>query len=254
MKIVYVDEAGISRDDTHLVLTGVIVENDEAWLRTDQLLRNLSERFFYGTSVEGATHLHAKDIFHGTKAFSRDRFSFESRIKLLTNVLSVPRACGLTVAAIWVNWREFAATRPDRRVAHAYFTAYQLFLAGLEDYFRNYYPDEKALVLWEDNNQIRTKLRGLHAAVVRGSIHQDAFPLNHIVDHLAFAEKGEARILEAADAACFAIARHLALRSRSKDLIKDLFPDNNVDFKRDATHSGLVKDYRLWLVPGEGAT
>ena len=98
VRFAYLDEAGVSnpKQEPILVVAGVLVHADTKWKPLERRLRSLAQE------CVPAEHLadfrfHAKDLFHGSGFFPRDKWSMEDRFRVLEELATLPAEFDLPV-------------------------------------------------------------------------------------------------------------------------------------------------------------
>jgi hypothetical protein len=97
MRLVYMDEAGISASEPIATVAGVIVDGDRQWKRLQAFIEDLIKEYVPAERRENFV-FHAKHIFHGTKFFHRTRWPLGKRLALLKRILSIPAMFSVPVA------------------------------------------------------------------------------------------------------------------------------------------------------------
>ena len=92
MRLIYVDEAGISSitQEPFLVVAGVIVDADKQFKSVQAYLDELVEKHIPKDRRDGFA-FHAMELFHGTKRFNREFWSFEKRLEILDDLAAIPK-------------------------------------------------------------------------------------------------------------------------------------------------------------------
>lgn len=97
VRFVYVDESGISVNETTLVVADVIIDADSQWSRVAQHLDQLVNEFVpYGQRNDFI--FHATELFHGSgQVFNRNQYRIERSHEALTAILAIPSAFRLPI-------------------------------------------------------------------------------------------------------------------------------------------------------------
>lgn len=80
LKWAHLDEAGTSAHEGCCVVAGIVSSPDGQWKQLNRYLSDLRDEF---APDSPEIVFHAKDIFHGTKAFHRDVWARDRRLELL---------------------------------------------------------------------------------------------------------------------------------------------------------------------------
>ncbi len=221
MRIIYLDEAGIGKlaDDPCVVVAGIILHGDKQWLPLETYLRAMVEAWVPPADRPGII-FHAKDIFHGTKAFHRDKWEKETRFAILDELATLPAAFDFPV--IWgaIDRTKMAEKHPKMTPAqcteHAYLVATSMCLMQAERYMREAGSDgEVAQIVFEDRAGVRQDVKTLHRFLRGHNLPADLedqkyLPLTRIIDTPNFAAKNESSPLQIADFCAFALKRKLS--------------------------------------------
>jgi hypothetical protein len=224
MRIVYLDEAGISnpKHEPFVVVAGVIINADKEWLSVEQYLRDMVGRRVPIDRRSGF-FFHATELFSGGKTFPRETWPRELRWPILRELCEIPSIFGLPVVVSHISREEFAKVNVGMNAPEITIQAQVIASAGctltVERYMRNQAnADEVALLIHENNQRAAAWLRGLHN-ILRTEIGMMPFvgyselmkylPLGRIIDTVHFAAKTDSSILQVADACAFACKRKL---------------------------------------------
>src|SRR5690349_11146121 len=80
MRMVYLDESGISTREPYLVVAGAIVHADKQWKALEKYLHHMRDDVI-PPNLRKDCVFHATDLYHGTKKFHRDQWPQEYRWK-----------------------------------------------------------------------------------------------------------------------------------------------------------------------------
>jgi hypothetical protein len=201
-RTIYLDESGIGNleNDPVTVVAGIILNSDKQWLALENYLREMVEEYAPVAERPGLVW-HAKDLFWGTKAFHKDRWSEALRYKVLDELASIPSRFEFPIVWGAIERQKVALRHPElnavRQKTHCYMLGTSICLMQAEMYMRTCASGEVASVVLENTSDVRRQVKGLHQ-FLRGS---DAIavgesskylPLSKIIDTPHFAEKDEA--------------------------------------------------------------
>jgi hypothetical protein len=223
MRLVYVDESGISPGDPVLVVAAVIINADKDLIAIEKHLESLVEKHIPAESQDGFV-FHATDIYGGGKAdcmfHDRTMWPNEKRSAILVDLLAVPAKFSLPICVGLVQASEFPAqgSREGHTPAQIALASHAVALAqcemAVEFWMRKNAPKEVAVVIAENNNDVRRAAKDTHVYLrspgdmkKAGMDAEGLFPFTSIRDGIHFATKSESRHLQIADACAWAFHR-----------------------------------------------
>src|SRR6267378_1788655 len=111
VRLIYLDESGISAKETVTVVAGVIINADQQWKAVAQHIRGLIEKYVPEQYQEGFS-FHGKDLFHGSgrTPFDRRYYPANQAHSILKQLLHVPGKFRLPVVFGYCtkgHWRSF---------------------------------------------------------------------------------------------------------------------------------------------------
>jgi hypothetical protein len=229
--LVYVDEAGTSAKEPVTVVVGVIIHADRSWrLAADQVSRTLDT--FVPPDLRPGFIFHAETVWGGYIDY-RDRWSREDRIAFIAAMAAIPRQLHLAISIGKVrrDWNP-GLTIPMPLYNFHRMVAFHRCAARANKHIGNWGErNEVAAMVAEDAPTMRHFLKHIvavdvpdalyplnqeYVALTRaeratGSISQTrAGAIDRIIDTVHFAQKGEAPLLQIADACAFAFRRYFA--------------------------------------------
>ena len=228
------DEAGISENEPFAVVAAVVVHSDRQIKPLERALGVLADACAPPERRAGFI-FHALELYNGGKTLDRETYPREYGRGFLEALVHLPADNGMDVAMHFIDKAEQAGdfrpntARERQSLYHA--MAFIGCAAGLEMLMRSNYPGEVCQIIAEDNTTSRALIREAHAFLsnkdmvvglpddIRGIL-----PFEQIVHATFFAEKREAPGLQLADAAAFAIRRHLEGRSDAATYYDPLIP------------------------------
>ena len=251
VRMAYLDESGIGNIDQEpiAVVAGVIVHADRQWLALDSHLHGMAERC--GLVTGSVVHpFHATELFSGGKAFTREKWPKERRWEILDELASIPAKFDLPVVCGCVprRWCQDTDDHGVRLTArmHALANAFTACSVAIERWMKERAePDEVALLVMENNDEVKRYLRaGQHVmrntkAFGLAPEMQEALTLKRIVDTVHFAEKNLSGPLQIADTCAFVIRRYLT-NGRDNDRFFEPLKNQLVNLPRRPTESELL--------------
>ena len=225
MRVAYLDESGTSPKEPVLAVAGILIHGDTQLISVEAHLGSLVEKHIPEDKREGFV-FHATEIYHGggRKSIFRDKEEWpdERRWAILDDLVAVPAKFKLPVCISYVERSKFpvlpegrTATQLEKEVVrHA--LALAINEMAIEWWMREHTTDEVAILIAENNNDVRLAAKEAHQyyrhpkALDDLGFHNDKyFPFVKIRDGLHFGEKSESRHLQIADACAWALRRFI---------------------------------------------
>lgn len=226
MRLVYIDEAGISnpQQDPHVIVAGVIVNGDSQLDAVGQELERILVKHIPEKYRDGFV-FHATEIFNGGKLFRRMKaneigppeWPLNRRLAIANDLAAIPEKFDLPIAMGWVTRATFPQTfslpqdwtDADRRAA-AHGSAFLNCSMVCDRWMRNKASDENCLLIVEDNEQVRKIIRDLHIhhqdKKIEAILDREAlehFPFRKIKEDPLFQPKKPSHPLVVADFCAF---------------------------------------------------
>jgi hypothetical protein len=189
---VYMDEGGKSNPlhEPFVVEAAIIVDIDKHKRDVETVLHELACEYL--PEHNRRAPFHAKDIWHGTKNFHRDRLSLDQRARLLRSLAKVPADLGIPV--VWYAWPrkdfilvknhdgkelsrdkdEISRLLPSAEKTASAILAFKGCVLNAERWMRAHASTENATIIHEDTNEFRNLLRNILTA-----IQEESFWRNH---------------------------------------------------------------------------
>src|SRR5260221_5194760 len=192
MRLVYLDEAGISNElhEPYLVVAGAIVNPDLQWRLLEARFASLTKKYF--PRHEGHPVIfHAKDIWHGTKLFDRSKWSLPKRLRLLDELSKIPAEFKLPIVMGYLYRpaarQQLAQLAPEmskkdsRSLIHA--VAFLNAIRRVENWMIEN-TDEVAMAIVEDTQDVKNTIRMFHRSYTDPSFRNvmGAFHSSRMVD------------------------------------------------------------------------
>lgn len=221
VRFAFLDEGGISRDESRIVVGGVIVHGDEQLIPLESRLEAIVHKHIPQEDQDGFV-LHVKDIWGGGKYFKdRNKWPIERRAAILDDLVAIPGQLEIPVIFNWVERSNVASRHNvDGKMSQRDFdvSCHAIAFAGcmlrVEEFMRRVWVDEVAQIVAEDNPEARKTIKGVVDLFKNPSrmltplvAHADVLPLQRIRGSVQFADKTESRALQLADACAFLIRR-----------------------------------------------
>lgn len=234
VRYVHVDEAGISRREPYAVVAGIVTHADKQWRALNQYLSDMADDLVPNEYREGLI-FHAKDLFHGSGKFDREKWPRQKRMAIMEQLALIPSKFDIPVVSGIVEkkkhqWSDSTASEMD---ANHYALAFGLCATSAEYFMRNFAePDEVATLIAEDVPHMRKHAQWGYKVLKNPSLGWDkgsdalasCAPLTRIVEQPMFAAKDQSSILQVADLLAFALCRRANGKNDVSELIKLFFP------------------------------
>jgi hypothetical protein len=232
MRFAHLDEAGISARERYAVVAGIISNPDTQWRALEQYLSDMADALVPKDLRSGIV-FHAKDIWHGTKAFPKDRFSLERRNEILLELAKIPKKFDIPVVVGAINKEDQKKTGAGNHNALCYAMAFSIAVIGVEYFMLQWGKDELAQLIVEDTAEMRRhakwgydRLRDPSAWTKPGA---GFLPVTRIVENPLFSPKTDSSILQVADTLAFVTCRRIRGRTDVQFLF-DEFAENVITF------------------------
>lgn len=231
---IYLDEAGISNPSQEpvLVIAGVIIDPDKHFRELRSYFRDLASDLFPDEDSYRFV-FHAKDIWHGHGAFSRENWSLEERMRIMRRLAQVPALFDLPVIYGAID-RESARQAllqknqdlPEKTIRS--FTHVQAFVRSIqcaESWLKESTDGEMASLTVEDVHEVKSALMAIHQGYSDPWTRDEGvFTTDHIDDALSFQKKDQSILLQMADHCAFIIRRHFTGCRHVAPLIQQIAP------------------------------
>ena len=243
MKLVYLDEAGVGKvtQEPHLVVAGVIIDADRKWKKIEDYFRELVREVFGQDDLRGRI-FHAKDIWHGSGIFDRQKWPRQERIQLFRRLAQIPRLFELPIPVAITDRAEFrtdflkrSPLVPEKNVellshAHTFIGAAQI----IDYWMEKNATDEILMLIAEDRQEVKEAIKLFHDGYTDPAFADyekyNAFVSQHIVEGVHFAKKTESLFLQIADHCAFICRRYMAGKEDIKDMFKLIAPQLRQDY------------------------
>lgn len=230
MRLVYVDEAGLSnaKEEPFLVVGAVVVNADKQLVATERRLDALVERWIPEEHREGFV-FHAMEIFNGGgKVFRRDdpAWPLSRRLELADDLAALPKKGGLKLTfgslekanfpddpLVETEWQ-----RADARSRLIYMHAATFISCAMviDMWMRTELPNEVCLIVAEDNDAARQLIRDVQrhhqSPLVTAGLDEEGrkyLPLRKVKEDPLFQPKRSSSVLQLADFWSYVLKRKL---------------------------------------------
>jgi hypothetical protein len=226
MRLVYMDEAGISKDEPFLVVAAVTIHADRQLRPVEEQLTRIIGRYIPKEDRPGFV-FHAKELFNGGgRVFKREQWPLHRRLEIADALAAIPRLFGLPVTFGWVTKQTYPE-EPERRsqfllldtaaqAVQMHALAFQVATLRVDQWMQANARQEVCMLVVEDNAQARTLIRRFHRnnqnrgmAAELPADRQKYFPLRTIKEDPLFQEKRPLSVLQLADFCAYVFKRVL---------------------------------------------
>jgi hypothetical protein len=246
VRLIYLDESGISINEPVVMVAGVMVDADKQWKLVEEYVEELIAEYVSEDDRDGFV-FHGTELFRGSgKIFgNRQKYPPERSREALRKILTIPALFRLPIVSGCVRKRPVPKlTKEGRRheAAKNHMFAFALCVAGAEKYMNESVdPSEIAKLSAENNTDTRQavkmmhdllKGRNLHLASAKGMFSElsrtvpNSLPIRRIVDSVSFEEKNDAIFLQIADACALVLRYFYESKPNIEDLL-DALTNNN---------------------------
>jgi hypothetical protein len=229
VRFAHLDEAGTSAREPYAIVAGVVSQPDLQWRALQQYLSDMADDLVPSDLRKGIV-FHAKDLWHGSGQFPRDRFSRDLRVRILTELANIPVNFDIPVIVNGTKKADLPETQNKNAVAYS--IAFGMAVIGVEHVMRAFCEaDEVAMVIAEDLPSMRQHAKWGFQRLMEPE-HWDQtqnklLPVTRVAETPQFAEKTDSSILQVADLVAFVTCRRLNDKEDVQFLL-DKFKDNIV--------------------------
>jgi hypothetical protein len=253
VRLIYVDETGISANDRIAVVAGVIIDADQQWTAVAKRIQEIITEFV-PENLRTSFCFHAKDLFHGTgrTLFDRRLYPVERAHNALKKLVSIPNEFRLPVIFGFLDKQapgahKFAAkVKPRDQLAINTAVAFAMCAVAAEKFMKTDVNDELATMHAEQNSDTEKMIRIARKSLSgKGQIDLLQFlspearsymPITKIIDEISFHKKDDAFLLQIADACALIIRYALEGRQDCREFFDAMFFQNaNVEDIRKQT-------------------
>lgn len=228
MRLVYMDEAGISRDEPITVVAGAIIHGDDQLNAVEKHLIGLVEKHIPEHQRHGFV-FHATHLFNGVKGdtslFGRDNpeWPLSRRLEVAADLAAIPMLYDIPVA-MGVSHRknlnrvleDYVTTPEWKKTAALHMTAFISCSLNIERWMRQWAGDENCLLLVENNESHRNSLKRIQQDMQDKNKQRTItdeweyyFPFQRIREDPLFQEKKPYSPLQIADFLAYVLKRRL---------------------------------------------
>ncbi len=234
MRLVYVDEAGISKpaQEPFLVVAAVVVDADKKLVAIERHLDKLVQKHIPEPHREGFI-FHAHHLFNGSgKVFdakndpANPRWSPDRRMAVADDLVAILRKFDLPLAWSWTEKAHFPvhdeakihfnSQSKSQQIVITHVCTFMACALKIEHWMRKRAPNEVCMLIVEDNEQARSLIRGTQSYYQNKNIvptldarAKQYFPFKKIKEDPAFQAKRASSVLQLADFVAYVAKKYL---------------------------------------------
>ena len=225
MRLIYIDEAGLSRpdDEPFLVVAGVIVDADKRLAQVEHRLGDLVRTYIPSEKQEGFV-FHAHELFGGRgNVFDQKFFKPDKRMELAKELAAMPKVFHLPLSYGYIERAKFPYTRPrdpaltdHQLLVYAHVSTFMSCAIRIEQWMRQKTKNEVCAMVVENNDASRKLLKDTQLHHQNDTIcatfddhSKKYFPLKKIREEPWFQEKKQSSPLQLADFCAYIFKRIL---------------------------------------------
>lgn len=164
MRLVYLDEAGTSnpKHEPILVVAGITVDADKQFKEIERYLDALAHKHVADRTI-GEFAFHAMELFHGTKNFDRETWSFDKRLEILDELAAIPKKFDLPICWGSTNRTEtpgMLSVPVEPKLLEQIVHSHAWFVTQIEVIMRATEQNEVAMLIAEDRPIMRNAKDG----------------------------------------------------------------------------------------------
>jgi hypothetical protein len=275
VRIIYTDEAGISTPEKVSVVAALIVNPDAHWFPIMRRIREVWDQHIPTEYRHGNRHkFHGDFTFHAKEVVDQSRYpnwDEDSRRALMESMMAIPREFEIPVslsavkrgAFDWSGWptenkKSMTPAKSDHMMAFAGC------IAEANEFIKSEMPNELALIIADDNGEMReilrtalNRLQGQPLAVDVAAAKGEGRDLgaktkllgaDRIIDEVCFLQMRNAPFLQIVDACAFGFRRWLAAQSHGDEYLRAIsgasapaFPDDWRQFFSTIDHKSVIE-------------
>lgn len=230
MRLIYVDEAGTSANESVTVVAGIIVDPDTEWRPAVEMLSNLKDKFVPAEYRDGFVY-HGADVFRTEKKNKYPNWSMDSRIAFALALMRLPNQLGIPIVMSMVRRDSFPRHDKIEVGLFHHAVAFQGMVHAANNHISQFgRPNETSVLVAEHIPDRHKQLRGVlqnmrDAPVTLTPDMQNPTQMNRamgtspktmtmgaetVLDTAHFVEKGYAPLLEVADALAYGFRKYFA--------------------------------------------
>jgi len=234
VRVVYLDESGISLKEPIAVVAGAILEPDEHWFALEGDFMQINQDHVPGWQLGNSFYpFSAKDLFWGgdkKSAFSQKTTTDVQRWPILRKLLELPRKYQIPLAFGITEKPEKSGTHKSKIGKMSHWLTFIACVSAIDIYLRQRArKNEIAILVAEDAPTMSKGIKEARQGLTSPKRNMRYGGINRIRDAVYFAKKDEAIALQLADVTAFALRRFFQSPEKNEWLWQSLFGDAPLD-------------------------
>ncbi|WP_352997300.1 DUF3800 domain-containing protein [Mesorhizobium sp. M1273] len=225
MRHIYIDESGTSSRELVAVVAGVIIDVDKDYRGVVSSIERV-KRHHLGDNYD--RWFHAADIFAATGDFEKlSGWTRQERVIFIRDMIEVCNFHAIPVAVSWMHKDATVGIPTKNRNTYRHWSAFCACFVVVDKYIANNFPNEHASIKAESCDHMKKYLDFALADVRRISPKPDSWiyqrQITNIVDDIQFLRKGQAPLLQLADAYSWGFRAYMTAHPHTDELYPALF-------------------------------
>jgi hypothetical protein len=230
------DEAGRGSvtEEPIFVVAAAIVNPDTQWHALRQHYVDLANDVFdphFDDEYLDEYVFHAKDVWHGSGDFPRQRYSRAERMRILGRLAQVPALYNVPICIALIDRRGIQSPLRDDKdgTLFAHVRAYSGAMQYVDTWMERHCPGEVAEIKVEHTDKVRTAIGYIHEGAKKRDqldpyFDRGMFITKNIIEAVGFMRKNESPVLQIADHCAFLAKRTATGCPHVKSIWKFVWP------------------------------
>lgn len=224
LRLVYADEAGISKHEPYVVVASVILHADNQLVAIERHIQKLIKKHIPNEYQDGFV-FHASEIFNGGKIIKRNDPSWpdEKRFAIADDLAKIPSQFNLSIGMGFVDKKSFSEKykaldnkyeENDEKKTHV--AAFLTSVSFVEQWMRKNTQNEVCLMIVEDNHEVRSLIKNSQNEYQDQKLtaqlseeNRKLFPFKRVKHDPLFEQKKQGSPLQIADFCAYVFKRKL---------------------------------------------
>ncbi|MCH8977215.1 MAG: DUF3800 domain-containing protein [Proteobacteria bacterium] len=249
MRHFYLDEAGIGNPkiEPYTVVAGFLLHVDNQYEMLRKYILDMADNLVAPNNERPDNFcFHAKDLWHGSRFFSRDKWPLEKRLEILGYLADIPDKFDLPIIYTCIKREDFVpidlvGKKRANADSKCHATCFLSCLSHADRWMEEFQPEEKIFAIVELHRDHKSGLEEIantmsDPRVKDQIIDNEDFhwkPLKYFVESPLFTPKSGNSPLQVADVCAFILSRALAGGNHTAELLEKIRPNLVSGFERD---------------------